>query len=295
MSMFKKAALFSAISVISSGAFALQAMDDAGLADATGQSGLTITTTLNVTGAVMSYTDTDGLGSTSAASSAGSLNIHNLGLSSSTQAITTNIDVGSNSSGQAVMQIQTSIPTLAVSFDGIDLTSSPAAVGSTSKNNFIVTQGTQSITMSGLNLNMQLGDTSPQGHMMILSDAAPTSLTLGNTNGTATNQVVLVDAANKTSTSTPGIGIGGLAITGLDFGSSATATNNTTVDATTAGLVVAFGSSAMNNVNVTMTNVSMGETCAGVASGCGAATAPIGNISISGLNLAGTSVTIRGH
>ena len=292
MSLFKKAALFSAISLVSSGAFALQAMDDAGLADATGQSGLTITTTLNVTGAVMSYTDTDGLGAGSAATSAGSLNIHGLGLSSNLTAITTNIDVGANASGQAVMQIQTSIPTLIVNFDGIDLTSTPAAVGSTSKNNFIVTQGTQSITMSGLNLNMQLGDTSPQGHMMILSDSAPTSLTLGNS--TLSNQVVVVDAANKTTTSTPGIGIGGLTVSGLDFGSSTTAANNTTVDATSAGLVVAFGSSAMNNVNVAMTNVSMGETCAGIASGC-TATAPIGNISISGLNLAGTSVTIRGH
>ncbi len=292
MSLFKKAALYSAISLVSTGAFALQAMDDAGLADATGQSGLTIATTLNVTGAIMSYTDTDGLGATSAASSAGSLNIHNLGLSSSGTSIITNIDVGSNASGQAVMQIQTSIPTLVVSFDGIDLTSAPAVVGSASKNNFVMTQGTQSITMSGLNLNMQLGDTSPQGHMMVLSDSAPTTLSLGS--ATLSNQVVVVDAANKTATSTPGIGIGGLTVSGLDFGQSSTAANNTTVDATTAGLVVAFGTSAMQNVNVAMTNVTLGETCAGIASGC-TATAPIGNVSISGLNLAGTSVTIRGH
>ncbi|NNM53076.1 MAG: hypothetical protein HKM02_12775 [Pseudomonadales bacterium] len=295
MSLFKGAVLFSAISLISSGAFALQAMDDAGLADATGQSGLTITSTLNMTSAVVSYTDTDGLGAGSAAASAGSMNIHGLGLSSNGGAMTTNIDVGSNASGQAVMQIQTIIPTLAISFDGIDLTSAPATVGSASRNNFIVTNGVQTIKMSGLNMTMQLGDTSPQGHLMVLSNSAPTSFTLGSS--TATNQVVLVDAAvkNGSTTSTPGIGVGGLSVTGLSFGSSTTnPSSNTTVDATSAGLVVAFGSTAMQNVGVSMTNVTMGETCVGVSSGC-TATAPIGNINISGLNMSGTTVTIRGH
>ncbi len=296
--MFKKIALVSAMSLASFGAYAMEALNDTGLEQATGQAGLTISTTLNISGAALTYTDTDGIAGTAygtgtgGTGAAGSLNIRGLGLSSGANQIVTTIDVGANSSGQAVLQVGVSMPALTLSFSGVDVTSVGGAAPTTS--NLIITPGAVSATLAAQTLTLQLGDVSPQGHMAVISDSAATSLSIGN--GSA-NQVVVVDAANKSTTSTPGIGIGQLNVTGLDFGTTTgtgAAAADTTVDATSAGLVIGFGSAAMTNVGVAMNNVTLGETCAGIASGC-TASAPIGNISISGLNMSGTKVTIAGH
>ena len=62
MKMLKKLALVSAISMISAGAFAMEAMDDESMASATGQDGITI----NIVPDVITYTDAASMGVTDA-------------------------------------------------------------------------------------------------------------------------------------------------------------------------------------------------------------------------------------
>lgn len=288
--MLKKLAIVSAISLVSAGAFAMEAVDDVALSNTTGQAGLTITTNLNISGATLTYTDTDGFGTSY--NKSGDLNVRGLGITGT--GIVTKIDVGGNGT-TAALNLEVDLPVLTITVGSIDVCNTPVSgqCAAPSKSNvLLLPTGGLTITTTAQVMNVQLGDkTTPQGHMAVLTDSSAMSITLGN--GSA-NQIVVADPNNGTASSTPGIGIGKMVLSGLDMGTSFSGGNYTSVDATTAGLVMKFNGNAMSSVGVALTNVSLGETCAGIASGC-TASPSIGNVTISGLNMSGTSVTISGH
>ncbi len=266
-------------------AWSLEAMDDQSLAASVAQAGLTITTQLQLSNARLAYTDTDGWGSGSAAPGAGTLGIRGLSLSS-TQPWVSRIDLGSNASGQAVLQIDSQIPQLNFGFSGIDV--APAGqVPATA--NVLMTAGGVGGTISASHLILQLGDSNTQGHMAVLTDSAPMTISLGN--GSA-NQMVIVDPVNQSATSTPGIGIGQIQMSGIDFGQGNG--SQTVVDVTQQGLQLSFQGNAMNSVGMQLNNVTLGETCLGV-SACTPSSPSLGNITVSGFSLAGATLTLRGH
>ncbi len=266
-------------------AWGMQAMDDQSLANSVAQAGLTVSLQLQLSNMRLAYTDTDGLGSASVAPGAGSLGLRGFALSS-TQPWVSAIDVGSNASGQSILQIDTQIPQLNFAFNGVDI---GAAGQVPAQANLLLTAGSVGGTISPSHLVLQLGDSALQGHLAVLTDTSAMAVSLGSG---AANQMVLVDPVQQSATSTPGIGIGQINLSGLDFGQGNG--SQTVVDVTGQGLQVSFQGAAMSNVGMQINNVTLGETCVGV-SACTPSAPGLGNFSVSGFSLAGATFTLRGH
>ncbi len=266
-------------------AWGMQAMDDQSLASSVAQAGLTVSLQLQLSNMRLAYTDTDGLGSASLAPGAGSIGLRGFALSS-TQPWVSAIDAGSGAGGHAILQIDTQIPQLNFAFSGIDI----APAGQVpAQANLLLTAGSVSGTIAPSRLTLQLGDGALQGHLAVLTDTAAMAVSLGN--GSA-NQMVLVDPVQQSASSAPGIGIGQINLSGLDFGQGNG--SQTVVDATAQGLQVSFQGTAMSNVGVQINNVTLGETCVGV-SACTPSSPGLGNFSVSGFSMAGATFTVRGH
>jgi len=286
--MFKKIALASLISVAASGAYALEAVDEATLSETTGQQGIDIFTTLSVSGATLTYTDGDGYAGTPSYANSGDLVISNLGMSGS---VKVSIDAGSTAAGpDAALKVGILGTTaLNLSLDGISVKKTG---GATSYNILTMPAGTTISVASGYNLALELGK-GGSGHLGRMTGNIGT-VTIGD-NTTTTAKVAIVDATNSGQ-----IGLSRVQVTGVNLGDG-TGNNFTNIDvcgggaATTAcaagedGLKIKFGSGStdtvMSGLGVTLNDVRLGSATA----------ASIGQVSISGLNMAGTSVRIIGH
>lgn len=296
MILAKRMLLSAMIVAAASGAHAMEVLSDDTLSTTTGQQGIDIFTNLNLTGTtgVMTYTDGDGF---TGYTGSGDLNIRQLTASGT---LKTSIDVGYDAtSSKPSLQIAMSAPSLTFGFNGIDICQSAATPPCTvaSSTSVITTPGAVSVGITNFAMTLQLGNntaTAGQQHLGKLSSSAPIAVTIGNG---AANQVIIKDPNNGNG----GIGIGKLALTGLDLGDGSTVAKSTFLDVcanaaatatcTTAnapGLQLAFGTSTLNNVGVTLTNLTLGDT--------GATPSPVlGTVALTGLNLGGTTVRIVGH
>ncbi|MDI1303120.1 MAG: hypothetical protein PSX71_14550 [bacterium] len=291
---FKGMLLVSAMAVLASSAFAMESMDDSAMSDAVGQDGIDIYANLNIGAAgttVLTYTDTNGFASTPSYAFSGDLNIRGFKVVGT---VKTTIDVGSTTAGpQSALQIGISSALLTTTIGSIDVCKTPGA-GICAAGTSVITMpvGGVAIAVTNFNLNLQLGN-SPQGHMGLLSSTAPIAITIGSG---AANQVIVKDANNTNG----GIGIGQLALTGIDLGDGTTVAKSTFIDMCSStvtvncggvaapGLLISFGATTMNNVGVTITKLTLGDTSATPSN-------PIGNVTLTNLDLSGTSVRIVGH
>ena len=298
---FKKLALVTAMFAATTGAYAMEAMDDESMAAATGQDGITVVINTPATGITMTQIihDNDG--------HAGNTNSGAIVIGD--PADPTNSTVG----GPAPMKIVLGgALTLTIDADGGDAT--PVAAGQTgaylnigvaltgtttintgdlSVVNSGTASGTQAagagfgtvtaagstilkdmaISLGATTMNIQLG-AEPQGAMIKLDTAITGGLNVAN--------FELVDAG--------GTFTGGSIFMANQhiYDAGGTALNvKADVDIIAGGLRVAlaqFGD-ATNGASIDITGVRLGAV----------ATAPIGDIEIRGLNLNGSSITVSGH
>lgn len=353
MKMLKKLALVSAVSMISAGAFAMEAMDDESMAETTGQDGITIlispatkttaqlaalgvsatTTTaidlLDATGAAapdgnfkglsisqVNIHDDDGLGNAAPGSNgttanSGALVIGSGGADSTVvfadnaTPITINLDMVGNINGGAgnapMLNIAITTPTLAIKLGDIYVANSDASEVNFDADGVVnvsaSTDGTAvagavkiisgfEVIMGGSTTVIQLGNEA-QGAMI----RANTSLIGGLT----INNFELIDAGGLAAT--PGADAGSIKVGQLVMKDNGGA--NLTVDArinASAGVanplggeglyitLAAFGSAT--GADLTLNNVTLGAS---------ASTNVLGDIQIIGLDMAGTTMIIRGH
>jgi len=287
--MFKKLALASLISVAASGAFALEAVDEATLAETTGQQGIDIFTSLNVSGATLTYTDADGYTyGAGTYNNSGDLLINNLGMTGSVKVA---IDAGSTAAGpNAALNVAINGTTaLAITLDSITVKKTG---GATAYNILTMPAGTSINIATGYNIDLELGK-GGSGHLGRMTGNLGT-ITIGD-NATSTAKVAVVDATNGGQ-----MGVSRFQVSGVNLGdgTSNNFTNMDVCDGTTVtaacaagenGLKIKYGSvstdAVMNGMTLTMNDVRVGAAAAPV----------IGQISITGLSLAGTSMRIVGH
>lgn len=295
--VIKKLALVTAMLAATSGAFAMEAMDEEALAATTGQDGITISLATSAKVDVIIH-DKDGFAApTPARPDSGAIVLRGIalgtGVDGTTGAVTgdalvkIDVDAGSTAATatDATLNIGITLGNTATSTNTVvDLGSlrvansnrTAAGVGwglvASSESAELLDLGQLTIG-AGATMNIQLGN-EPQGHLIVLKAVLNGGLTLSN--------VALNDVGGTLTGGS--IGVGALGITdngGLDL------TTNIGVDATTNGLVVSVTQlgNATTGVNMTMANVKIG----------GATAASIGDVEIIGLNMNGDTITIRGH
>lgn len=300
MISLKKLLLVSAIAAASASASALEAMDESSMSAATGQDGLDIFASLNISGGTLTYTDTDGVlpATTPAYTASGDLIMNGLAINDGAGGAAKMkivVDVGGATATDSGMLQATINGTTALkaSLTSIQVKKSTGSVAT----DIVTFAGGAGITIAtGYKLNLQLAN-APQGHLGVLTGNLGT-ITIGTNTA---NDIKVLDAANSGGTNLSGIGLGQLTLSGVNLGSGATVNDQTNIDACNGvtvntnclvsepGLKISFGTGAMSSVGVTMSKVSLGNVSASGASPA------IGNVSIAGLNLGGTSVRIVGH
>lgn len=260
MKGFTKLALVSAIAAMPMSGFAMEALDDATMSGVTGQDGIRIGLSLNQTMDIL-IDDTDGLDTGTGPNThtgAGGIFIDNMGMSGSA---TIDIDAGGDTTdGVLVVQVALS-NNFAITTGDLYAVDTAAGGGNfVAPSNVAILDSTTITFASGLDLEIQLGD-GAANFMEITGDAGTISFT----------NFALNDIAGGGALRAASLAIGGLNLTG------------TTVALTATGMSITMGG-ALTAVSVTMTDLSIGD-----------ATAPvIGDVYITGLNMAGDVVTISG-
>lgn len=273
---FNKLALAAAIAAAPAAGFAMEPMEDEALSGVTGQDGLSIglsvNTTMNVT-----IEDDDGLGNAPVASTAayanpGMIQITGMGFNSNGN-IDIDIDAGSDATmtSNAQLNVYVDVP------NGATLTTGNLTVQGS--DGAFATNGAQSATIipsttitlgSGLQMEINLGHEGT-GEAFINLDANLGTITFGTVGNVADN--FAIDDADGSSIFMDAMSVSGLDMTG------------TTVDVdATAGLQVTVGATALTNVGMTMTDLSLNG---------GGAT--VGDVQITGLDLSGTVISINGR
>ncbi|MFZ5722985.1 MAG: DUF6160 family protein [Pseudomonadota bacterium] len=277
---FKKLALASAIAMVPTVGFsAMVELEDATLSDVTGQDGIEIDiATAAPISANIYIHDQTGLapGGAGANSFDAAIVIESFSFAGN---ISIDIDAGDSVVGPAAatptLQINVSIPTATIITGNIRVANSQRdeagsgwGIGTTSA----VLLNTMTIAMSGLTLNIQLGN-EPQGNMIAINSTITGGLTINNF------------AMNDAGGAVTGGAIGALATFIDDNGAGTNLTVNVNANASTAGLVLNLTQlGSATGMDIRMENQYLGTTTAGL----------IGDIAIVGLNLNGTTVTISG-
>lgn len=288
---FKKLALVSAMFAATSGAFAMEALDEEAMAATTGQDGITVTITLaNPISMNQIIHDKDGWAG-AGTPQGGAIVIGDVGTSTTPNggmsialggALTLDIDAdGGNAGGTApYLNIGVSL-TGATTISTGDLrvaSSATSAAGGgigtiddTAATTYSsVIMNSMDIVLGATNLNIQLGN-EPQGHMIVVDTVMTGGLTINN--------MSLNDANSGGSISMVSQHLYDAGGTDLSVAAN--------IDVTGSGLAIElaqFGDVA-NGASVDITGVKLG----------GVAAAEIGDIEIRGLNLNGTTITIAGH
>lgn len=278
---FQKLLLASVIAAASTASYAMEAMDDSAMSATTGQDGLTIdlSTDLSLN---MYIHDTDGF---TGATDSGAIGIKNIVMSSDgaggNVGIRILIDAGADvaTATAPVLQVGVSTTTTTVLALG-NLTvanSNRTAVGGswgvTSETGTLMNLGTLTIAPTSNLLNIQMGN-ELQGSWMRLATSF--------TGGININSFSINDAGGGVS----GGGISGnLQI--VDTGGGANLTATLGIDASATGLVIGVTQlgTAAGGVDVRLADLKLGA----------AATTPIGDVEIIGLNLNGSTITVSGH
>ncbi|MFZ5699108.1 MAG: DUF6160 family protein [Pseudomonadota bacterium] len=276
---FKKLALASAIALVPVSGFSLEALDDSSLGDVTGQDGIEIDiSTASPITADFYIHDTTGLGSTAAPTGThtfdGAIVIDNFSFNGT---VNIDIDAGDNANAAPsapVLQINVSVPTATIITGDLRVANSQRddATSNWGVNTISgVLLNTMTIAMSGLTLNIQLGN-EPQGNMILVNSTI--------TGGLSINSFALNDANSG------GAAIGASNILVRDTAGGADLSLNVGVDASTAGLVIDVNNigTLAGGMDLRITDLYLGTTGAGI----------VGDVTVVGLNLAGSTVTISG-
>lgn len=296
MKGLKKLALASAVLAVSTGAFAMEALEDEALSATTGQAGLTITMAPNVTVDHLRYRDTDGLSAAQVTSwggatglgngytNAGVLDISALHLDvGATGSIKTILDVASNGTTGAdttSLFVETQITGLNVSIGSITLDNgSLLAAGANSKSFGAI--GLADIDL-GTGTKMRItpgGAIGTQGVTIAMQGAQNISLDFGYGDDAALTGV------GCTATATGGCLSLGVAGDATDQGIRIVnmQTGAITIDANNTGLVIGTGAVNIDSVQL------------GATSGIQINGTSIGEVALVGVHMAGGTITVAGH
>lgn len=285
MRSLKSLFLATAIASCSANALALEFLDEGDLSDTVAQQGMDIFTNLNINNAKLTITDGDGYGvvGTDPFANAGNLNINGLDLVGN---LKISVDVGSNATTGAALFMNitgaTASDTLVYRLDGITVNKTGQA-----EIPILTMPADTTITIgAGYRMAVELGS-APSTHLAVITGNLG-SLTIGNTTG-ATQKVAIADSANGGT-----MGVSQYQLSGLNLGTTAATgitvdiCNGTTANANCAvgapGLKMTYGS-GLNNVGLAMDDIRLGSS-----------TGPIvGRMTMTGLDLTGTSVRMVGH
>lgn len=276
MKAFRKLALVSAIATLPATGFAMQAMDDAALSGVTGQDGISINLTLDAQLKV-GIEDTTGLEDTAGftgATDPGLLLLSGLSMDGD---LTLDLD-SANRGGDGVLRVGVAVQGLNIATGDIHVMpgtdGSDLGVGMTNLNTQVIAADnttkildSMDISIASFNMDIELG----AGATDFLNITAGNIGTLGISNF----------KLNDLSGGVVGgaIGIDQIDITGVDL-------TGTTGSLTANGLSLELGSS-LTNIEIAMDRVSLNAN--------EATPAYLGNVYISGLDLAGTVVSINGR
>lgn len=273
----KKLLLVSAISAISSSAFAMQSMSDQALADTTGQDGLTVSIATPATGISMETRihDSDGFtGNTSAGAIilGGAAGTNGVLTSIKTPGVTAPIvaviDAGHNGTNGPVLNIGVTIPTGTIIHTGTIAVADSTGMGNAVTAETAPILNDTQITLGATSLNIQLGN-APQGAMIVANTSMTGGLSMAN--------FALNDVAGGSS-------ISATSILMKDNAGTGNLTVNASVSAKAAGLVVtATQLGSATGFDQQITALKLGGAPA------------IGNVEVIGLNLNGTTITVAGH
>lgn len=313
--MLKKLALVSTISMISAGAFAMEAMDDESMAQTTGQDGITVkikppTGAWTVTSGANPFAATGGLagilaidnvyihdkGGLAAISggtdTSGAITLTGLKMAGSAP-IQLDIDADGGAAGAApTLNVKVSLPaTFIVRTGDIGVAGSNRAVGAITTDrglvagSNVVILNSIDLSLGGTVMNIQLAN-SPQGAMIkvdgtITNGWQITGLQLNDTDGVVGNLATAAGFGNGQGS----VYIDKITVT--DTG-AANLTLATDVDISDFGLILKMRAGSPKS-DILMENVRLGAT------GTASANASIGDVEIVGMNLAGTQIAVTGH
>lgn len=292
---FKKLALVSAMFAATSGAFAMEALDEEAMAATTGQDGIIVTITLanpiTMNQIIHDKNGWSALDGNLATARGAAIVIGDVGTSTTTNggmsidlggALTLKIDADGNNIGGTAPYLNIGVglsgvttistgdlrvasSTTSAAGGGIGTIDDTAATTYSS-----VIMNSMDIVLGATSMNIQLGN-EPQGHMIVLDTVMTGGLTINN--------MSLNDANSGGSIA--------MASQHIYDAGDVNLTVKADIDVTAAGLQVAltqFGD-ATNGASIDITGVKLGNAAAAV----------LGDIEIRGLNLNGTAVTIAGH
>lgn len=277
---FKKLALVSAMFAATSGAFAMEALDEEAMAATTGQDGISIGLSTSANLDVIIH-DKDGLTGTAQAGYAdsGAILLSGITLAGAggvgDAVIDIDIDAGATAAaandatlniGITVGAVQMGLGTLTVANSQRTGAGVGWGIDAGTESAVLINLGT--IELAGATLNIQLGN-EPQGDLIALNSTLTGGLTLS---GVGLNDV---NSGGAISVGTLSVSDAGVTNTDLavDLGINATAT----------GLTIRVDTLGTGGMDVTMANVVLGGG------------ASIGDVEINGLNLSGDTITISGH
>jgi hypothetical protein len=302
---FKKLALVTAMFAATSGAYAMEAMDDESMAAATGQDGITIGITTNALTLDQRIHDRDGYDPTNAVADTiggiedGALIIDNMIVNTNGGEIVLKIDADGGAAGTApFLNVNVSIPNNTVIQTGdISVASSDnvadanGGVGTWAISNQTGTiMDSQTITLGSTALNIQLGNEAQtyswgagtKTAMILVSTTMTGGLTVGTVAaGVYSGGVTLNDGSSGESISIGRMRLRDNAGTDLTVGSVGINVENN-------GLVVDIASIGTGGLYQSMERVALGDV--GVAGN-----GYLGDIEVLGLDLNGTSIRISGH
>lgn len=270
---FKKLALAAAVAVAPMSALALEPMQDEALSGVTGQDGISIGITTNITTDLF-IEDTDGHADIgTAGANAGFMAIQGVNVNGQI-----NLDIDSASAAGTdgtggVLVIGVELPNLTLANLSLGVTGSSAAdgdrvsadgltrVGDAQAGTVTEVLAMGTIDLNGLEMDIQLGP-----------DAANFLALSGTIDDIAITDFTLNDANNGGSLFASSVNVSALTLDG------------TTVAIDGAGMQVTLGAGV--STDVSLMGLGMGDSTT---------SAPIGNVYLTGLNLGGTTVSITGH
>lgn len=284
-----KLALATAIVAASGAAFAMESMDDETLAGVTGQEGITVNLGLNFSGMKLLIEDDDGtsgnaaMGANTSFATAGGILMEGLGLNTNgNMAIT--VDAGGDTTGTgALLAVSIKNPNatsliLAASGSGdgflkvVKTNGSGVYVPADAKNIMQFASGTSISIAANMQIDLQLGSELATGAFATLNADLGT-VTVGVADGNASVQMFDGTTTSGGTIAMDNVILGGLNATGTKID----------VDKTD-GLVIRTGAS-LSAVSMTINNLAFGQ----------ATSASIGDIYITGLNLANQTINVKGH
>lgn len=283
---FKKLALAAAIAAVPVAGFSAESLEDSALGGVTGQDGIEVAIDIGAAGIVTDIYlhDTDGLDlgvGYASYSYDGALVIDNMDVGVGGASIVLEIDAGDRQAaagaGSApILNINVSLPaTLTINTGAISVANSGIDEGNrnvTGQTAALV--NSMEIELGSTQLNIQLGNEEQTGalagtDMVVLSAVVNNGITINNLAVNDINSGGTIGAASVSMVNANGDG-------NLDVAVD--------VNVTTAGLVIGVGTLGNTGMNIEIVDQYLGTTTAGI----------IGDVSVRGLQMTGTTVTISG-